>query len=254
LQIFKEPLTDSQLEAVVQAFGGRPAPGLARKASVHRQPSKELTFAVAQKVILALPHDQRAMRGLLNLNKMTANDRQSLMECATCMGKASQHLHKAADKHPRDDDLQNAVAHHDSGMYHMSKIDFKGRDPEGGMESRNVTTDATAPAMKVVTAHFQKEANDIGRAVRKQASLEAIDRTDQRRIGTVLPPAAVFKALAVEHANPIPGHPLEGLRDTDPSTANVQRLQNDPTTRPETVAYAAMMALKPTVLAQRPAR
>jgi hypothetical protein len=248
LQIFKQPLTDSQLEAGVLAFGGRAAPGLLRKGSVRPAPSKELTFAVAQKVILALPHDPRAMRGLRNLTKMNASDRESLMECAGCMTKASRHLHKAADKHPGDDDLQNAVAHHDAGMFHLSAISGD-LDLDGGTHSVDPATDATAPAKAVIVRDLTKRAGAIMREVRKQASLSAIDKSDQRRPGTALEPVPVYKAMEVAHQNPIPGHPLAGLPDTDPNTVDVERLRSDPTSRPETVAYPAMMAQKRVILA-----
>jgi hypothetical protein len=52
--------------------------------------------------------------------------------------------------------------------------------------------------------------------------------------------------------NMIPGHGV-GLADTDPNAA-LERIKADPTTRPEALAHAAMMALKPQVLAQRPTR
>jgi hypothetical protein len=249
MQIFKESLTDSQIVSAVLASGGRPGRSLLRKAFVRPRDKHELALAVARKVMEGLKHDPVAMRGLRNLNKMNANDRESLMECASCMGKASGHLHKAADKHPGDDDLQNAVAHHDSGMYHLSTLDL-----DGGTHSVDPTTDAVSPAKAVITRDLTKRAGDIMRAVRKQASLSMIDKSDTRRSGTALPPNPVFKAMDVAHANPIPGHPLAGLPDTDPNTVDVERLRSDPTSRPETIAIAAMMALKREVLAQRPAR
>jgi hypothetical protein len=163
--------------------------------------------------------------------------------------------------------LRNARDSLRTAHNHLDKIDFDSRLPQGSeLESRNPETDATMPAKRAIARDLTKRLGTLIRGHDTQVALSAIDKSDRRRAGTLLPGNAFFKAAAVVHSSPenlnpvasegrgIPGRSLDA-RDAggdlgEPTRAELANLAQAGNSN----AVAALMqrAMKPVVLATRP--
>jgi hypothetical protein len=147
----------------------------------------------------------------------------------------------------------------------MSKISFENRQPQGDLQDRDAS-EAASPAKRAIARDLTKRLGTLIRGHDTQVALNAIDKSDTRRAGTLLPSNPFFKAAAIVHAAPenvnpaaseghgIPGRSLDvgdaGGELGAPTRAELQDLARLGNSN----AVAALMAegMRRTVLATRP--
>jgi hypothetical protein len=158
-----------------------------------------------------------------------------------------------------------ATDHLEHAMNHMSKIDFESRQPQGDLQDRDAS-EAASPAKRAIARDLTKRLGTLIRGHDTQVALNAIDKSDRRQAGTLLPGNAFFKAAVVIHSSPenlnpaasegrgIPGRSLNvgdaGGELGEPTRAELANLAQAGNSN----AVAALMqrAMEPVVLATRP--
>jgi hypothetical protein len=235
----QQNLTPSQTDAVVRYFGSR---ALVHKANKVIDQVSDLIASRPQSPVV------RKMR-LTPMLKAKMADHQALKACKSSMEKAFGHLRKAAERYPDDDNLDKGNTHLAAGLFQMSKIDFEDRTPEGsGLEDIDMTNAGEQPAKAALTRELTKHANEIMSEVKRQSAVAAIDKSDRRAMGTLLPTRPFFKAIDATRQDPhpiIPGHALDPT-DAGGALDDARKLKD-----PRAALNAALAAIqsKPQVLA-----